>query len=79
MVDAVPRADASDLFTDEEKALIAASTELTRDAKLSARTFERLRGFFDDEQIVVLILNTSVANLNNRVTDSLEADVEPDA
>ena len=29
-------------------------------------------------QLVELVVNTSIANLNNRVTDSFEADVELD-
>lgn len=78
MVDAIPNVEASPLFTDEEKAVVAASTELTKTAKLSDATFERLRRFFDERALVELVINTSIANLNNRVTDSFEADIEPD-
>ncbi len=79
MIDAIPDVEASPLFTDEEKAVIAASTELTKTAKLSDATFDRLRGFFDERQMVELVINTSVANLNNRVTDSFTAEIEPEA
>ncbi len=78
MVDAIPNVDASSLFTEEEKAVVAASTELTKSAKLSDATFGRLRRFFDERQLVELVINTSIANLNNRITDSFQADVEPD-
>jgi alkylhydroperoxidase family enzyme len=78
MVDAIATAETSALFTDEEKALIAASTELTKTAKLSRGTFDRLRGFFDERALVELVVNTSIANLNNRITDSFTADVETD-
>jgi alkylhydroperoxidase family enzyme len=78
MVDAIPNVDASLLFTDEEKAVVAAATELTKTAKLSDATFERLRRFFDERQLVELVINTSIANLNNRVTDAFAADIEPD-
>ena len=78
MVDAIPNVDASPLFTDEEKAVVAASTELTKTAKLSDATFARLRQFFDERAMVELVINTSIANLNNRVTDSFAADIEPD-
>ena len=71
-------ADDSPLFTDEEKAAIAASLELTRTATLSDATFQRIRPYFDDRAMVELVVNTSIANLNNRVTDSFTADVEPD-
>jgi alkylhydroperoxidase family enzyme len=77
MVSAMPTADASALFTDEEKAVIAAATELTRDARLSEPTFERVRGLLDERALIELIVNTSVANLNNRVTDTALADLEP--
>jgi len=76
MVDRIPDVDGSDLFTDEERAVVAASAELTRTATLADATFERLRALLTDEQIVTLIINTSVANLNNRVTDALSAEVE---
>jgi alkylhydroperoxidase family enzyme len=60
------------------KAVIAASTELTRDAALSEPMFQRLRPLFDERAIVALVCNTSIANLNNRLTDSLVADSEPE-
>ena len=78
MVAAIPDADASALFTEEERAVIAASTELTRTAKLSQMTFERLRRFFDERALVELVVNASIANLNNRITDSFSAEVEPE-
>jgi alkylhydroperoxidase family enzyme len=78
MIDAIPHADSSPLFTDEEKAAIAVSLELTRDAGLSDATFARIRPFFDDKALVELVINTSVANMNNRITDSFVTDLEPD-
>jgi alkylhydroperoxidase family enzyme len=78
MVDAVGSAETSPLFTDEEKAVIAASIELTKTARLGNPAFERLRRFFDERQMLELVVNTSIANLNNRVTDAFLADVEPD-
>ncbi len=78
MIDAIPSADASPLFTAEEKAVIAASGELTRTATLSDATFQRVRPFFDDRALLELVVNTSIANLNNRVTDAFAADLEPE-
>jgi alkylhydroperoxidase family enzyme len=77
MVDAIPNADGSTLFTEEEKALITGSTELSRMAKLSDAMFARLRRFFDERALVDLVVNTSIANMNNRITDSFIADLEP--
>jgi alkylhydroperoxidase family enzyme len=78
MIDLIPNIEASPLFTDEEKATVAAATELTKTAALSEATFQRLRGFFDERQLLEFVVNTSIANLNNRVTESFEAEVEPD-
>lgn len=78
MIEAIPQADESDLFSDQEKAAIAASLELTRSAKLSDAMFQRIRPFFDDRAIIELVVNVSIANLNNRITDSFAADLEPD-
>jgi alkylhydroperoxidase family enzyme len=79
MIDQLSRADDSTLFTDEEKALIAASLELTRTASLSDATFDRVRPFFDDHALIDLVVNVSIANLNNRITDAFAADLETDA
>ena len=78
MIDAVLTADASSLFNDEEKAVIAASIELTRDARISEGTFARIRPFFDDKALLELVINTSIANMNNRITDSFITDLERD-
>ena len=76
MIEAIENADASPLFTDEEKATIAASLELTRTATLSEATFTRVRPYFDDRALIELVVNTSIANLNNRVTDAFVSDLE---
>jgi len=76
MIDAIPRADASALFTDEEKAVIALSTELTKTARLTAETLDRARRFFDERALVELVVNVGIANMNNRITESFWADPE---
>jgi alkylhydroperoxidase family enzyme len=78
MIDAIPRADGSSLFTDDEKAAIAVSTELTRTASLSQEGFDRARRHFDERALVELVVNASIANLNNRLTDAFSAEVESD-
>ncbi|HYK98494.1 MAG TPA: hypothetical protein VEU77_08930 [Candidatus Acidoferrales bacterium] len=78
MVDALGSAETSVLFTDEEKATIAASVELTKTAQLSEQTLARLRRFFDDRQLVEFVVNTSIANLNNRITDTFNAEIDPE-
>ncbi|OLC57429.1 MAG: hypothetical protein AUH85_03385 [Chloroflexi bacterium 13_1_40CM_4_68_4] len=70
MIAAIPRADASDLFTAEEKGAIALAIELTKTAKLSLATFERAAAHFNERQLVELVVNVGVANLNNRLSES---------
>lgn len=77
MIDAIPVADASPLFNDEEKAALALALELTKTATLSQETFERARRCFGERQLVELVMNVSVANMNNRLTDAFWADLEP--
>ena len=76
MVDAILDADRSALFTEVEKAAIAAAIELTAKAELSNATFERVAQHFDERQLVELVVNVGVANLNNRITDAFWADIE---
>ena len=77
MVTAIPdHFEHSDLFTDEEKAVVAASVELSKKAELSNEAFDRIAKHLDERQLVELVVNIGVANMNNRFTDSLWADVE---
>jgi alkylhydroperoxidase family enzyme len=77
MVNAIPdHVEHSELFTDEEKAVVAASIELSEKAELSNAAFDRIARHLDERQIVELVVNIGVANLNNRFTDALWADVE---
>ena len=75
MVDAITDADDSPLFTDEEKAAIALSLELTRDAHVEETTFDRAKRHFDERQLVELVMNVGVANMNNRFTEAFWADL----
>lgn len=75
MVDAITDADASPLFTDEEKAAIVFSLELTRDSHVEEATFDRAKQHFDERQLVELVMNVGIANLNNRLTEAFWADL----
>jgi alkylhydroperoxidase family enzyme len=70
MVDAIPNADASDLFTEPERAVIAFSIELTKTARVDEATFERAAKHFSERQLVELAVNVGVANVNNRLTET---------
>jgi alkylhydroperoxidase family enzyme len=79
MIASILAADASPLFTDEEKAAIAMTIELTKTATLTEASFERARKHFDERQLVELVVNVSVANMNNRLSDAFFNDPEPKA
>ena len=78
MVDAITDPDPSPLFTDEEKAAIALSLALTRDAHADEELIERVKRHFDDRQLVELVVNIGIANLNNRFTEAFWADLPTD-
>lgn len=75
MVDTITDPDGSALFTDEEKAAIVLSLELTRNSHLDPATFARAREHFDERQLIELVVNIGIANLNNRVTEAFWADL----
>jgi alkylhydroperoxidase family enzyme len=76
MVDQIPEAQSSSLFTPQEKAVVASAIELTRKAELSNETFESLIRHFNERQLVELVVAIGVANMNNRITDAFWADIE---
>ncbi|MGH2500039.1 MAG: carboxymuconolactone decarboxylase family protein [Candidatus Limnocylindria bacterium] len=76
MVDSLQHAQGSPLFTDQEKAAIALSIELTKRAELSNEAFDHAARHFDERQLVELVVNLGIANLNNRFTDAFWADVD---
>jgi len=77
MVDAIKAGTFAEsaLFTDDEKAALALSLELTRDVHVHDATFERARRHFDERALVELVVNVGVANLNNRITEAFWADL----
>ena len=75
MVDTITEPAGSALFTDGEKAAIALSVALTRDAHASEELFARVREHFGEREIVELVVNIGVANLNNRFTEAFWADL----
>ncbi len=76
MVDSIPRAAGSPLFSEEEQAALAMAIELTKKAELSNETFDRVAKHFSDPQLLELVVNIGAANLTNRVTDAFWADIE---
>lgn len=65
----------SKLFDEKDKAVIHFAEQVTRaSATIRDEQLQELRKYFSEEQIVELVLTTSVANFTNRVNDSLLTD-----
>jgi uncharacterized peroxidase-related enzyme len=66
-------------FNEQERAVIRYATEVTQRVRVSDATFDALRSFLDEEQIVELTLNTGFYNMVVRFLLPMQVDLEPDA
>jgi 4-carboxymuconolactone decarboxylase len=66
-------------FTAQERAVIRYAAEATQQVAVAAATFEALRGFLDEQQLLELVLNVAFYNMIVRVLGPLEVELEPDA
>ncbi len=66
-------------FNEQERAVIRYAVEATKPVVVSDATFDALREFLDQEQIIELVLNVAFYNMVVRVLVPLEIDLEPDA
>jgi len=66
-------------FNDQERAVIRYATEVTQNVKVTDGTFDALRQFLDNEQIVELTLNTGFYNMVVRFLVPMQVDLEPGA
>jgi 4-carboxymuconolactone decarboxylase len=65
-------------FSEQEKAVIRYATEVTQQVRVSDTTFNALRPFLDDEQIVELTLNIGFYNMVVRFLLPMQVDLEPE-
>lgn len=66
-------------FNEQERAVIRYATEMTLNVKIADSTFDALRSFLDNEQIVELTMNTGFYNMVVRFLMATQVDLEPDA
>jgi uncharacterized peroxidase-related enzyme len=66
-------------FNEQERAVIRYAAEATKPVAVADTTFEALRSFLDQKQIIELVLNVAFYNMVVRVLVPLEIDLEPDA
>jgi alkylhydroperoxidase family enzyme len=70
---------ASKLFDARERAVLAYADTMTRDIAVPDAVFAEIRHHFDDRQIVELTVLIGTYNMNARVLQALELDLEPPA
>src|SRR5262249_43573941 len=66
-------------FNDQERAVIRYATEMTQTVKIADSTFDALRAFLDNEQIVELTMNTGFYNMVVRFLTAMQVELEPEA
>ncbi|NWJ46017.1 MAG: carboxymuconolactone decarboxylase family protein [Chloroflexi bacterium] len=64
-------------FDARERLIVEMGEELTRTPALSAATFDSLRSYFDDEELVELVFSVAAANMFTRIASALEIELEP--
>lgn len=62
----------SEVFTEKEKSALAFADEVTRNIHVSDATFERLRQYFTEEEIVQLTLLNAIENYYNLTAAPLD-------
>lgn len=70
---------ASRYFAPQEMAVLAFASEMTDEARVSDATFDAVRSFLNEEEIVELTLVTGFYNLVSRVLNTLDVDIDDPA
>jgi AhpD family alkylhydroperoxidase len=73
-LDALPEYQTSPLFADRERAALAYAEEVTRNRHVAHETFDELRKYFSDREIVEITILTALQNLANLVNIPLGID-----
>ena len=67
----------SRLFSERERAALAYADTMTRDIEVPDAVFAEIKRHFDDRQIVELTVLVGTYNMNARVLQALQLDLEP--
>jgi uncharacterized peroxidase-related enzyme len=65
-------------FNEQERAVIRYATEMTLNVQITDATFDALRSFLDNEQIIELTMNAAFYNMVVRFLMATQVDLEPD-
>ena len=76
-IDGISDWKSSTEFSDEERALLAYTDEVTRSIKVEDETFNNLKGFLNERQIVELTAVIGYYGMVCRILVALEVELEP--
>jgi AhpD family alkylhydroperoxidase len=65
---------ASDVYTPEQRAVLALTDGMTRDVKVPAVLIERVRAFLDEREVVELVATIAAYNMVSRFLEALGID-----
>ncbi len=64
--------ESSDLFDQQERAVLSYADQLTRTADVDASVVRRLKEFLSDQELVALAVTVALANFTNRFNHGLD-------
>ena len=67
----------AELFSERERVALAYADTMTRDIEVPDAVFAEVKRLFDDRQVVELTVLIGTYNMNARVLQALELDLEP--
>lgn len=77
-IEAIPDWKKSPAFSEQERAVLAYTDEVAKKVEVSARAFNKLKGFFDEQEIVELSLIIGYYGMLARLLVPLQVEVEDD-
>lgn len=71
-LDALPQWEGSDLFSEQERAVLAYTDSMTRQVQVPDAVFDALRPFFEPRQLVELTATVATYNMVSRFLEALQ-------
>src|SRR3546814_11334280 len=70
-LDALPQWEGSELFSEQERAVLAYTDSTTREVQVPDAVFDAVRPFFEPRQLVELTATVATSNMVSRVLEGL--------
>ena len=75
-IDAIPNWHDSDLFDEQEKAVLRYTDEVAETIRATDDTFQKIKNYFTDEQIVELTTTIGFYGMVSRILETLQVELE---